>query len=87
MIIRKEQVLSALAIDDPLRELHAAARALPQQVEERLLEMDVAGESTAAIAVAQQFHNILFDLNTSRLKALSLLATSPPSSKSLPITR
>ena len=46
MMISKEQVLSALATDDPLHELHAAARALPQQVEERLLEMDVAGAVT-----------------------------------------
>ncbi|KAL1759352.1 tRNA synthetases class I (M)-domain-containing protein [Schizophyllum commune] len=62
MMISKEQVLSALATDDPLHELHAAARALPQQVEERLLEMDVAGAVTHITEALKLLNKIFGDV-------------------------
>ncbi|KAL1724259.1 tRNA synthetases class I (M)-domain-containing protein [Schizophyllum commune] len=57
-----EQVLSALATDDPLRELHTVARALPQQVEERLLEMDVAGAVTHITEALKLLNKIFGDV-------------------------
>ncbi|KAL1738044.1 hypothetical protein HDZ31DRAFT_70462 [Schizophyllum fasciatum] len=54
-----EHVLSALAADDPVRELHSATRALPQQVEERLLDMDVAG-AVSHITEALKLLNKIF---------------------------
>ncbi|KAI5829080.1 hypothetical protein K523DRAFT_242998 [Schizophyllum commune Tattone D] len=55
-------VLSALATDDPLRELHTVARALPQQVEERLLEMDVAGAVTHITEALKLLNKIFGDV-------------------------
>uniref|UniRef100_D8Q4A5 Probable methionine--tRNA ligase, mitochondrial n=1 Tax=Schizophyllum commune (strain H4-8 / FGSC 9210) TaxID=578458 RepID=D8Q4A5_SCHCM len=55
-------VLSALATDDPLRELHTIAKALPEQVEERLLDMDVAGAITHITEALKLLNKIFGDV-------------------------
>ncbi|KAL1683220.1 tRNA synthetases class I (M)-domain-containing protein [Schizophyllum commune] len=55
-------LLSALATDDPLRELHIVAKELPQQVEERLLEMDVAGAVTHITEALKLLNKIFGDI-------------------------
>ncbi|KAL1668303.1 tRNA synthetases class I (M)-domain-containing protein [Schizophyllum commune] len=57
-----DQVLLTLANDDPLRELYTVARALPQQVEERLLQMDVAGAVTHITEALKLLNKIFGDV-------------------------